>query len=285
MQTKPAYIFRGLLYWLKSLNPFTPYIKLEIKPIKIKLYAFKKDAVGRGIFKRGVHEPHITAWLIKNFQFERGNFIDVGANIGYYSLIFSKLAKKDGCVISIEPERENLQLLKKNLHEANCNNVHVFNCALAAEKGKARLSLYKASNRGRHTMQHDYGQGFQEVDCRRLDDILLDSQLNAIEIDLLKIDIEGHEIFALKGAEETLKRVKCIVLEYSPDLMTQVSKNTNAEALLKLVEKTHPKIYEFQDSSIQKTNFNEVLKNQTQRDLVFIRADLDPEKYGERRFI
>lgn len=273
-------MFRGILYWLKALNPFSPYIKLEIKPLKIKLCAFKRDAIGRGIFKRGVHEPHITAWLIKNFQLEQGNFIDIGANIGYYSLIFSKFAKKDGFVVSIEPERDNLQLLKKNLYEASCNNVHVFNCALAAEKGKAKLSLYKTSNRGRHTIQHDYEQGFQEVDCRRLDDILLDSQLNGIEIDLLKIDIEGHEIFALKGAEETLKKVKCIILEYSPHLMMQVSKDTNAEALLALVGKTHPKVYEFQDNSIQKTNFNDVLKNQIQRDLVFIRADLEPEKYG-----
>ncbi len=267
---------KGLSYWIHCLNPFAKTILPEIYPFNIKLFAYKADGVGRCIFKTGVHEPHITNWLKNAHYLNSGNFIDIGANIGYYSLIFSKLAGSKGVVLSFEPERDNLSLLKKNLLYNHCNNVKIYDCALADVVGKANLSLYKPCNRGRHSLLAlDVNQGYQEIDCKRLDDILSSPDLNEMEFDLLKIDIEGYEYFALRGAKNSLKKIKRIILEYSPTLMLQGSNKQNPKELLDFLSQTHPYIYEFIDDKLKIVSKAEVLKNETQRDLFFCKNNLD----------
>jgi len=251
----------------------------KIELWNIKLDAFKRDGIGRTIFKRGVHEPHIGRWLKSCNKVCKGNFIDVGANIGYYTLIFSVLAGNAGFVIAIEPEQANLNLLRHNLIMNNCKNVTVIPTALGDKNTTVHLSLYKASNRGRHAISADYGYGYQEAPSQTLDTILNKEIFQEKEFDLLKMDIEGYEFFAFQGAEKSLKRIKCIVLEYSPDLISKTNASISAKDFLALVSVTHPYVYEFSSHFIYKTNVEDVLKNFQQRDLIFIREDMKEEEY------
>src|SRR5258708_6765018 len=115
MDSELQYKIRGLQYWLESLNPFQNTIKIGRLPLGLELLAYKRDGVGRGLYKRRVHEPGLTKFLTNCFpEGTGGNFIDIGANIGYFSCLMAKLAGSSGRVLAFEPEPRNIELLERN---------------------------------------------------------------------------------------------------------------------------------------------------------------------------
>lgn len=91
---------------------------------------------------------------------------------------------------------------------------------LPVRSGLAR-HLYKASNPGRHSLLPTPGGETVRVPVVALDDRLAALGLADRPVDLIKIDIEGFELSALRGASATLSRCRNVVIEYSPDLMRQ----------------------------------------------------------------
>src|SRR6266851_4651381 len=130
MNARLQYEIRGWAYWAKCLNPLRNTITIEDLPLALHLQAYKRDAVGRGLYRRKVHEPSLTKFLLTRFaNSEEKNFIDVGANIGYFSCLMSKLAGPAGKVLAIEPEPQNLKLLEQNIGINDLTNVMVYSCA------------------------------------------------------------------------------------------------------------------------------------------------------------
>src|ERR1700674_3902762 len=124
MNSRLQYEIRGWAYWAKCLNPLRNTITIKNLPLGLQLQAYKRDAVGRGLYRRKVHEPNLTKLLLSRFagSAER-NFIDVGANIGYFTCLLSKFAGPAGKVLAIEPEPQNLKLLEQNMKINNLTNV------------------------------------------------------------------------------------------------------------------------------------------------------------------
>src|SRR6202142_2416350 len=173
--------------------------------------AYKRDAVGRGLYRRKVHEPALTKFLLMRFaNSAEKNFIDVGANIGYFSCLLAKLAGPAGKVLAIEPEPQNLKLLEQNIKITNLTNVVVHSGALGAREGSAMLGLYKASNRGRHSILDTDAKARIHVPVRTLDDVARNSGKNVSSWSLVKIDVEGYEGFVLDGAREILPRIETL---------------------------------------------------------------------------
>ena len=115
---------RGLTYWLECLNPLRTTIRIRDLPLGLQLHSYKRDALGRGLYRRGYHEPGLTKLLLTRFaDTSENNFIDVGANIGYFSCLMSKLAGPTGKVLAIEPEPNNLKLLENNVR---LNHLYMF---------------------------------------------------------------------------------------------------------------------------------------------------------------
>jgi len=140
--------------------------------------------------------------------------IDVGANIGYFTVFMSKWSKKQGKVYAIEPNALNFDILSKNVKLNNCSNVELFNIAVGESSGVLPLFLSEY-NQGMHRLYPSElcTKKTEEIVVRRLDEVFQDQK-----IDLIKIDIEGFEYFALKGALEILQRnlsIK-IISEYCP---------------------------------------------------------------------
>ena len=120
--------------------------------------------------------------------------IDVGANIGVYSIFASKFAEK---VIAIEPETVNYNYLTKNIKLKS--NIYPFKIALGDIEGKCKLYLHTS-------MAHSIvftSDKFEEVSVTKLDD--LKEKLNLERVDVIKINAEGYELQILKGAETVIK--------------------------------------------------------------------------------
>lgn len=141
-----------------------------------------------------------------------GVFIDVGANKGDFSLAAAKIAGDKGTVFSFEPEPENCGWIEKSVRLNGYKNIFLHQVALGNENGSAPFYLGKKS--GWHTLltnQERRSKKVIDVRVRTLDSLLKEISFNK-KIDMIKIDVEGSEMMVLRGAEETLKANKDIVL-------------------------------------------------------------------------
>ncbi|WP_448577435.1 FkbM family methyltransferase [Thermosphaera sp.] len=122
-------------------------------------------------------------------------FVDVGANIGYYTLIASKLVGSQGRVYSIEPVPSTATILKANIKLNNCLNVSIHEVAVWSSKGTLTLRI-PGSWYGLAFVSR-YG-GNIVVNSITLDELLK----NETSIDCIKIDVEGAELEVLRGAKD-----------------------------------------------------------------------------------
>jgi FkbM family methyltransferase len=179
--------------------------------------------VGRRILRTGELDPVVTPLLgsLVESQAEAGWFVDVGANIGWYS---TSLASSSGVtgVVAIEPEPHNHELLQDNVRMNGLESrIRIVNCAVGREAGKATMHLYRGSNRGRHSIATDHGgrgSGRIDVPVRRLDEVLAEAGLAEAPIAAVKMDVEGYESEAIAGGGETLRRAGLLAIEINPPL-------------------------------------------------------------------
>lgn len=135
-----------------------------------------------------------------------GNFVDVGANIGSWSIRAAKLFRQ---VFVFEPDKNVSALLRATMP----GNVVVHAVALSDHSGVAQLSVPLLDGKEvatRASLQSDANPGFSEV-RREVSTATLDSyRLHGISV--IKIDVEGHEAFVLDGAKETIARERPVLI-------------------------------------------------------------------------
>jgi len=160
----------------------------------------------------GKYEQDTTA-IFKKLIKPGMNVIDIGAHIGYYTTLFSKLAGTKGKIFAFEADEDNFRLLNKNTDRRR--NIILINKAVSDKTGL--ISFYKIQNStGCHSIiAHDNAEKIT-VPAIALDDYL--EQNNIKKIDAIKIDIEGGEPFAFLGMRKLFSQTKnlSIVTEFSP---------------------------------------------------------------------
>lgn len=188
----------------------------------LRLRVRTDDVIGRHIYKYGAHEPETTAFLKRTLGVEDGDvLLDVGANIGWYSLILDRIAgATQADVYSFEPDPENYALLGENRSLNGASHVHPVQLGVSAESGTFELHLFGGSNRGRHSMLPIHDGGSIEIRTTTLDEFWEREALGERVPRFLKMDIEGHELPALRGARAVLARCPLVMLEYSPRYMS-----------------------------------------------------------------
>ena len=213
--------------WLKkflildSKNHAGGEIFLDRIPFRdLKIWYFRKSVIGEHLYYSGSFEDPVVS-LFKTKVKPGSIVLDIGANIGYHSLILSRLAGREGRVYSFEPFRKNFELLSLNKNINNCDNLFPFKFALGDKLSDKQInicadfaynSLLKINKRistGKKEMVH--------IDT--IDHFLT---MNNIEkVNLIKIDVEGYEYFIIKGAKKILssKQKPHIICEiYQPNL-------------------------------------------------------------------
>ena len=178
-----------------------------------KIFLDKEDSLMLSIRKDGYDklEFHYLKQIIK-----KGDIvIDVGANIGYYTLNFAKLVGESGHVFAFEPDPSNFELLSKNIKENNYNNVTLIQKAVSNENSKIRLYISK-----RNLASHRIFDAEDKRNSIDVDVITLDEYFKKIEkpIKLIKMDVEGAEGASLLGTKKIIDNSDelVIMMEYFP---------------------------------------------------------------------
>lgn len=142
--------------------------------------------------------------------------LDLGANIGFYTLLASTKVGKNGQVIAFEPSPQNLKLIDSSLKENSFSNVIVVNAAVSDFVGKSFLHISPYYNSEHSLFKYHYSSGnVNNTDKIMIDVTTVDKALEEradYTVDLIKMDIEGSESKALKGMQQVLEENEHLVL-------------------------------------------------------------------------
>jgi len=209
----------NLLYWIQNLkklilsgNARKSFLSFYFSKYNLfgATYALQKDW---GSFKgpkkllcpdiiEATEEPILN--LIKNLDIS-GVCVDVGAWIGYYTILLAQKAKK---VYALEPDPRNIRFLEENVKTNNIENIIIFPNALDVNDGKVRLILAPNS-----TGNSIYSSGYS-VDVNSISLQTLLSNIHESEIELIKMDIETAEFPIIRNCKrEVFKKIKQWIVE------------------------------------------------------------------------
>lgn len=181
---------------------------IEIDNLKIgdHFYNVVSDPI-YGQHLGGEFERH-TCELISCFDAD-AVCLDVGANIGMTTLLMSKLFKE---VYSFEPVPSTFSLLKRNVERNRLENVALFNFALGSEAFSAEIQFWEGNRSGgfiNDVTKASDGHVTEKIMVERGDVILQERHLTC---SFIKIDVEGYELHALRGLEQSISQSKPVVM-------------------------------------------------------------------------
>ena len=196
----------------KTYSYFTKQLKPEFVEIEgLKYYLDDKDSLGLSVSR--THEKTETE-IVKQVVKEGDIVIDVGAHIGYYTLIFAKIVGNKGKVFAFEANKKNFEVLEKNVLKNNFKNIICENMIVSDKIGKVQMYSLDSSTANR---LFDEGNNENiEVDSITLDEYF---KKRSKKIDFIKLDIQGAEPLAIKGMNKIIEdnsELK-IIQEWWPD--------------------------------------------------------------------
>ncbi len=180
--------------------PF-PYSKLRlgIQGFRMSAHTFDRY-LALWFLKLGLTDPFqskLVATLCKPGMFT----LDIGANLGYYSLLMAKYVGDSGSVWAFEPDPGNYAMLKQNLEYNHISNARALNLALNSSSGKGNLYISSSHGGDHRIYQSDHHTQVIQVTMVMLDEFLPIDQ----RVDFIKMDIQGAEGIALAGMKRILQ--------------------------------------------------------------------------------
>jgi FkbM family methyltransferase len=206
-----------------------------LKPRTVKINGFNMyidrtdETLSRALMS-GSYEPNETR-VMMGIVTSGMTVVDIGANIGYYTLLFARAVGEGGLVYAFEPAPETFALLRRNLHVNKLDRiVELHEEALSDNEGGGELFINEY-NKGNNRLYDSGGMRSAPIRLKRLDDVVPISK----HVDFIKMDIEGAEVLALRGMHKLLARDKpTIVMEYWPRRFKKL--NTTAEEMFEMLE-------------------------------------------------
>jgi FkbM family methyltransferase len=177
-----------------------PFVMLCVNDEAVAL-----DTLWNGRF--GYEPGSLSTW--SRLAAKSATIADVGAHVGYFSMI-AALANPKAKVHAFEPVDEIHARLAVNLRMNNVQNVKRFQAGVSAEAGWAEISVRFAGNllSTGSSLEH----GADDAQLKRIQLLALDDVFAGGKLDLMKIDVEGHEMSVLQGARQVLKRDRPTVM-------------------------------------------------------------------------
>jgi FkbM family methyltransferase len=155
------------------------------------------------IVNGGIWEPENLS-VLYSFVTSNTVFLDIGANIGYFSIAIGNRLKRSGKVFAVEPHPTLTNLIERSVQLNSLEAVvQIFQCAVSDQEGA--LDLFYPDDhlgKGSSTRNADEQGRCLSVHAHRLDSLLPQD----VVVDLIKIDVEGHELSVLRGMHEVLQR-------------------------------------------------------------------------------
>lgn len=219
MKVRPASLTDRLkrLLGVRRLPVETDQGRFLVDPVSL----FGMELTGAGSF-----EPQMRATLEK-FLGPGKTFVDLGANEGYFTVIGARCCAPGGRVVAVEPQTRLLPVIEENLRLNGSANVRLVNAAITDQRGTGRIHLTASTNSGGSSMHNAcrYELPTQAVELLTLADLLDREGLD--QVDMMKVDIEGHEYEAMLGSVEVFRthRVRSMALEFHPEMMAARGKS------------------------------------------------------------
>lgn len=200
--------------WAKLREYYRNHPKV-IFGLKIYLNAEDFSPVSTSIATTGWLDLSLTGLLMKVLK-PGMTVVDVGANIGYYTLLCAKIVGGRGLVYAFEPEPFNLKLLNKSVSANNLTNIKVYSQALWETEGVIKLHLADPREPQAHSIGRDWGRGTIDVISTTLDSFWED--LGKPHLDMLKIHVGGDDLVVLRGARRVIQELRpSIAAVFVPD--------------------------------------------------------------------
>ncbi len=203
----------------------------------LRIRLFPGNETSHVLFLTGLYEPNEFLWLDR-FLAPGMTVIDGGANMGLYALYCARRIAPGGLVLAVEPSARELARLEGHVALNRLDNVRVIRQGLAATPGEGRLRIAAEWNAGHNTLGNfGYAEteqiGVEAVPLTTIDKLADKEGLT--RVDVVKLDLEGSELAALKGARQTLRRFRPAVLVEATD-RTLRHQGASRAALLRQLE-------------------------------------------------
>lgn len=158
--------------------------------------------------------------------------LDIGANLGYYSTMLSKLAGEKGSVFSVEPIPMFCEIWKKNVKNSGINNLQLYPFALGGENKTVRMGMPERDGLIHHGMtkivslaDENYKQYF-DVEMKIPDELFK----NIERLDFIKCDVEGYE-------SEVFSNMTVVISKFKPLIQSELSGKGNREKVITILKK------------------------------------------------
>ncbi|MFC5245975.1 FkbM family methyltransferase [Streptomyces nigrescens] len=180
-----------------------------------------QDLIQRFVYLFGLWEPHMTHWLQRRLR-PGDTYIDVGANVGYFSLLASQLVGEEGRVVAIEASPTFHARVLQHAEINGCSNLRTVNAAVADERKTVTLILASSSNMGAASIV-PYGgpaESTLDVEAYPLPQLLDADDIAGARV--IKIDVEGAEGAVIRGLAPVLDKLRPdaeITVEVTPERM------------------------------------------------------------------
>lgn len=178
-------------------------------------------------YLKNLHEPEVVSWLQDNCM-PGMKAVDVGAHVGYISLLLAKLVGGSGHVYSFEPVSDLFKSIQLGVELNNLSHVTVVNKVVSSEIGFVTLNMLPQIRAASHSAMRKF-QSSAEVEFPA---ISLDHYFEAINwphIDIVKIDVEGFELAVIQGMRTLLEK-------FSPFLVLEIHFWVDPGPLIKLLQ-------------------------------------------------
>jgi FkbM family methyltransferase len=221
---RPEYYFRLGSIFKKLFKSATGVVNQKT-PWGNQMEIDVNETIGNSIYSTRIYDLPLseTIWRLT----EPGNFVlDIGANIGFVTGLFSHKSGPAGKVWSFEPNPVIISRLTKNISNNKNNNITLYPFALSDSNSEGYLEFPDifSYNHGVAYVENNGGHSAKamKIDLRKLDDMIDPDTI----INVVKIDVEGHEISVFKGAEKLIdnKQITNIVYEDHDPYPSQISK-------------------------------------------------------------
>lgn len=191
--------------WLQA-HGFSPPIVTGEDGVKLELGT---DYVSRSLYFHNYWEPEETT-LLRSVTPRGGTFIDVGANIGYFTLLASRWVGPSGRVYALEPVSATHVRLQRNLVLNAIGNVTAVKAGASSAPGTGEIGLESDAGHSHLLTASTQSVRQETITLTTVDDLVASNALD--RVDVLKIDVEGADFEVLLGAEKTLRTYQPVVL-------------------------------------------------------------------------
>ena len=193
---------------------------------------FTNDPVFIYHINNGITEPYpvdleIVNKYFKMFPHKNGTYIDVGAHIGTTIIPYTNMFKR---IIGFDACSDNFKFLEKNIQYNNITNCEIYNHAIYKETCNGNMYVH-GSNSGCYFLKIEENGS---THCKKLDDVMEDKNIE--NVDFLKIDTEGAELFVLEGAKRLIEKYKPFI-QFQVNELSKVIYNIDEQDIVIFLKK------------------------------------------------